>query len=172
MGGHKRNSPVSVVFTAPIWDIRGEKNVSFHTLVRLAQALGITLSQLVAEENVAGQKRGNNQGKTAIRGDDLGGIVRELNCRRTTLRETAAVLDDVIAGLRQQKASSKLTRVALSSAGPDGVFATSRTDNRAMHKTLANIGFLPVGRLYESSRRPVKPQLFTRAPHPTATETT
>ena len=84
---------------------RGEKNVSFHTLLKLAEALGISVSELVADERAGVPTRMKRGAKTpkAIQGDDLDGIVRELNNRRITLEETAGVLKKVADALRKRK---------------------------------------------------------------------
>jgi len=88
---------------------RGEKNVSFNTLVRLAEALEITVSELVSDERKAASQRAGakRSAKPArgITGDDLEGIVRELNYRRTALEETAGVLRDVADALRKRSNS-------------------------------------------------------------------
>ena len=84
---------------------RGEKNVSFNTLVRLAEALEISVSELVSDDRRpagASTKRRVKPGKT-ITGDDISGIVRELNYRRTALEETADLLKDVAEALRKRR---------------------------------------------------------------------
>lgn len=55
-----------------------------------------------------------------------------------------------------------LSQAALSLADGCGVFATSRTDNVAMHRALANLGFLPSGSIYHSQHGGHRLQLFTR----------
>ena len=42
------------------------------------------------------------------------------------------------------------------------IFATSRTDNDAMHRSLERSGFVRDGKPYASDRRPDKLQLFVR----------
>jgi transcriptional regulator with XRE-family HTH domain len=85
---------------------RGEKNVSFNTLVRLADALGITLSELLAEESSrAVKKRAPRQ--PALSPDDLGGVVRELNQRRIALEETAGALKALTEVLRTRQKRSE-----------------------------------------------------------------
>jgi hypothetical protein len=86
---------------------RGEKNVSFHTRVRLADALGITISELVANEGTSKRPatRRNPERKpvSATRSDDLDGMVWELNHRRLALEQTAHFLKDVVEALRKRK---------------------------------------------------------------------
>jgi transcriptional regulator with XRE-family HTH domain len=82
---------------------RGEKNVSFNTLERLAEALGITPSELLSNDAKPTNKRtaATKTGRSSsIRSGNLNGIIRELNRRRTTLEETAGVLRDVAEALR------------------------------------------------------------------------
>ena len=58
--------------------------------------------------------------------------------------------------------SSKLVSTALSAAPGAGVFATSRSDNTPMHRTLEHLSFIRVGCPYESSRSSHQIQLFIR----------
>lgn len=46
----------------------------------------------------------------------------------------------------------------------EGIFATSRSDNVAMHRTLQRLGFQRVGRDWPSGQNPAKLWLFARAP--------
>lgn len=57
----------------------------------------------------------------------------------------------------------RLSQVALTSAGDDGVFATSRADNTPMHKVLTKLGFARAGEAYPSSYGNHYLELFTRA---------
>lgn len=57
-----------------------------------------------------------------------------------------------------------LSQAALSQAGNCGVFATSRTDNVAMHRVLTNLGFEQTGSAYPSAHGDHHLQLFTRVP--------
>ncbi|MGI0134220.1 MAG: GNAT family N-acetyltransferase, partial [Candidatus Micrarchaeaceae archaeon] len=63
---------------------------------------------------------------------------------------------------RRQGQSFWLAKDLLTVAGKRGVFATSRTDNVAMHKTLAKLSFSPVGHPYLSPRGGYELQLFIR----------
>lgn len=66
----------------------------------------------------------------------------------------------VMPSARGRGFSVDLTREALSAAGAAGVFATSRSDNIAMHRALAKFGFEPVGEPYPSDRGDYQLQLF------------
>ncbi|MGY0613431.1 GNAT family N-acetyltransferase [Luteimonas sp. A501] len=57
-----------------------------------------------------------------------------------------------------------LSQAALALAGDNGVFATSRTENIAMHCTLAKLGFVASGSTYPSQHGGHHLQLFTRVP--------
>ena len=57
-----------------------------------------------------------------------------------------------------------LSQAALALAGVHGVFATSRTDNVAMHRALAKLGFVASGSAYPSQHGGHHLQLFTRVP--------
>jgi transcriptional regulator with XRE-family HTH domain len=85
---------------------RGEKNVSFNTLVRLADALGITLPELLAEN---GSRSGKKKApRPAIRRlDSLTRVIRELNQRRIALEETAGALKAVTEVLRTRQKRSE-----------------------------------------------------------------
>lgn len=56
--------------------------------------------------------------------------------------------------------SRKLVEAALASAEKQNVFATSRTDNKAMHKTLLKFGFSKEGRPYRSGMSEHNLELF------------
>src|SRR5690606_42007400 len=57
-----------------------------------------------------------------------------------------------------------LSQAALSFAGTCGVFATSRTDNPALHRTLVHLGFVQSGSAYPPQHGGHHLQLFTRVP--------
>ena len=84
---------------------RGEKNVSYNTLLRLAEALKITVSELVSDDHRPDasqpKRRATRRGRTMLT-DDLEGIVRELNFRRTSLEEAALALRNVTVALRKR----------------------------------------------------------------------
>lgn len=65
---------------------------------------------------------------------------------------------------RGRKLSVELTRCALEAAGANGVFATSRTDNAAMHATLRRFGFDPAGLPWQSSRGHYDLRVFLKKP--------
>lgn len=81
---------------------RGEKNVSFNTLARLADALDISLSELVAEDGAQTRKK-PPRGHSRLRLEDLNDIVRELTQRRISLEETGRVLKVVTEALRSRE---------------------------------------------------------------------
>ncbi len=68
----------------------------------------------------------------------------------------------IMPSARGRRFSVDLTRTALASAGTDGVFSTSRTDNPDMHATLAKFQFVPAGKSWASDRDDHKVQLFVR----------
>jgi GNAT superfamily N-acetyltransferase len=68
----------------------------------------------------------------------------------------------VMPSARGRGFSRDLTQAALTAAGTAGVFATSRTDNIAMHKALLKFGFQSAGEPYQSERGDYKLQLFLR----------
>jgi hypothetical protein len=87
---------------------RGEKNLSFNTLVRLSEALSITLPELLSETQTD-TKPSKASSKTRPRNaasrdlhyeDDLSSIIRELNMQRDTLAEAAGALKNVAKSLR------------------------------------------------------------------------
>lgn len=86
---------------------RGEKNVSFNTLVRLAEALGITLPELLTEAAPGKKRPAKTTGKQrrSVNADDLGGLVRELLRQRENLDKAAGVLTDVANALRVHERS-------------------------------------------------------------------
>lgn len=88
---------------------RGEKNVSFTTLVRLSGALGITVSELLSEERNAAtktvRKRRNKQPS------DVPEIIRELNRQRNVLESTSSVLKELAHGLRVHESKSRRKRI-------------------------------------------------------------
>lgn len=63
---------------------------------------------------------------------------------------------------RGRKYSQAVSSAALSKSDGRGVFATSRTDNAAMHATLTRLGFRPAGSAYRSQRGNQVLQLFLR----------
>ena len=83
---------------------RGEKNVSFNTLSRLADALGISLAELVSHEGKSPSKKSLATRKAvppaATNTGDIEGVIRELDRRRMALEETAGVLKDLSEALR------------------------------------------------------------------------
>lgn len=56
--------------------------------------------------------------------------------------------------------SCLLSRAAIAASNGAGVFATSRTDNVAMHRSLGKVGFVPVGKTYVSGRSKHSLQVF------------
>ena len=89
---------------------RGEKNVSFNTLVRLAQALGIALPELLSEVAAGRKAPAKTTGKRnrTVDANDLGGLARELLQQRANLDQAAGVLTDVANALRlRQRSLSK-----------------------------------------------------------------
>jgi transcriptional regulator with XRE-family HTH domain len=82
---------------------RGEKNVSFNTLVRLSEALGITLPELLSAQ----RKRANKPRKAdATTKDDLPGIIQELNGQRQILEQSAGALKNIANALRSHERQS------------------------------------------------------------------
>lgn len=55
-----------------------------------------------------------------------------------------------------------LSSAALAEGQGDGVFATSRADNAAMHRSLVRAGFEATGEPFRSSRGPYSLQIFLR----------
>ena len=56
----------------------------------------------------------------------------------------------IIPSARGCQLSLPLCRSLIEAVVTQGVFATSRTENGAMHRTLSKLGFLPVGAAYKS----------------------
>lgn len=71
---------------------------------------------------------------------------------------------------RGHKYSTDLTRAAVAVSGGKGIFATSSTENRAMHASLRKCGFSAVGKAYASERGEHTLQVFTRRPGSDATD--
>jgi hypothetical protein len=67
----------------------------------------------------------------------------------------------VMPSVRGRRFSFDLTREALAGVS-DGVFATSRSDNTAMHATLGKFEFLPEGAEWKSRRGDYHLKLFVR----------
>jgi GNAT superfamily N-acetyltransferase len=63
---------------------------------------------------------------------------------------------------RSRGLSLSLSQAALTQSGGAGVFATSRTDNFPMHRSLAKVGFRPAGNPYPSGRAKHLLQVFVR----------
>lgn len=63
---------------------------------------------------------------------------------------------------RGKKYSSLISDAVLAAAGTAGVFATSRTSNFPMHRTLDRLGFVRSGKAYVSRRGSHELQLFVR----------
>ena len=88
---------------------RGEKNLSFSTLVRLSDALGMTLPELLADVRTGAEPlKGKAASKTTpriaasngARGYDLPGIIHELSVQRGNLEEAADALKNMANALR------------------------------------------------------------------------
>lgn len=77
----------------------------------------------------------------------------------------------ILPSARGRRLSLPLCRSLIDAAVTQGVFATSRTDNDGMHKTLSKLGFLPAGAAYPSPRGNHQLQAFLRhATQPCAPE--
>lgn len=63
---------------------------------------------------------------------------------------------------RGQGFSLLLSQAALSASNGAGVFATSRTENIAMHRSLAKLGFVAVGNSFSSGNGKHSLQVFVR----------
>jgi len=63
---------------------------------------------------------------------------------------------------RGRKLSSLAVASLVSSLGGQSAYATSRTDNHAMHVAMKNAGFVTVGNAYASDRRNASMRLFIR----------
>lgn len=68
----------------------------------------------------------------------------------------------VLPEARRKGLSLLLSQAALASSGGAGVFATSRTENLAMHRSLAKLGFVPAGKAFASGRGKHSVQVFVR----------
>lgn len=68
----------------------------------------------------------------------------------------------VLPEARENGFSLLLSRAALAESKGAGVFATSRTDNIAMHSTLAKVGFVATGNAFVSRRGKHSLQVFIR----------
>lgn len=88
---------------------RGEKNLSFSTLVRLSDALEITVSELLSEERSSATKTIRQSRKNQP--TDLPGIIRELNRQRNVLESTGSVLKQLAQGLRVHESKSRRKRM-------------------------------------------------------------
>ena len=63
---------------------------------------------------------------------------------------------------RRKGLSLSLSQAALTSSAGAGVFATSRTENVAMHRSLTKLGFVPAGNAFASGRGKHSVQVFVR----------
>lgn len=63
---------------------------------------------------------------------------------------------------RRKGLSLSLSQAALAASASTGVFATSRTDNIAMHRSLAKLGFKATGNSFTSGRGKHSLQVFVR----------
>lgn len=63
---------------------------------------------------------------------------------------------------RNRRLSVPLCRPLIEAAVSQGVFATSRTENDGMHRTLCKLGFIPAGAAYKSPRGSHQLQAFLR----------
>jgi GNAT superfamily N-acetyltransferase len=68
----------------------------------------------------------------------------------------------VMPDARGKGLSLALSEAVLASSADAGVFATSRTDNNPMHRTLIKLGFQPAGKSFTSGRGKHVLQVFTR----------
>jgi GNAT superfamily N-acetyltransferase len=68
----------------------------------------------------------------------------------------------VLPELRGKGFSLLLSQAALADSNGAGVFATSRTDNIAMHRSLAKLGFVATGNPFASGRGKHSVQVFIR----------
>jgi len=66
----------------------------------------------------------------------------------------------VLLSARGHKLSQFVVKEALSSITGAGIFATSRSDNLPMHRSLERFGFVRLGRVYTSDRGNHQLQLF------------
>ncbi len=89
---------------------RGEKNLSFSTLLRLADALGIGLPELLSDRRaskVAVKGAGRGMASRSMRPrpnpEDLSALIRELENQREILVKSADCLGDAAKVLRTYK---------------------------------------------------------------------
>jgi len=68
----------------------------------------------------------------------------------------------ILPSARRRKLSAALCRPLVSLAEGKGIFATSRTDNGPMHRTLERLGFKRVGKEWPSKENNAKLALFVR----------
>ena len=68
----------------------------------------------------------------------------------------------VLPEARGKSYSHLLSHAALAESKGSGVFATSRTDNIAMHRSLAKVGFVSIGNPFVSGRGKHSLQVFVR----------
>lgn len=88
---------------------RGEKNVSFNTLVRLSEALGITLPELLSGQRKRPYKAAQ-KARTSASIDSLSGVIRELTHQQETLEKSAVVLKHLASALRTDERHSAKVR--------------------------------------------------------------
>lgn len=93
--------------------------------------------------------------------------------RRRVSSESGAMLSEtefpyelgwvfVSQGARGQGLSLLLSQASIAASKGAGIFATSRTDNIAMHRSLEKVGFMSVGKPYVSGRRKHSLLVFVR----------
>ena len=70
----------------------------------------------------------------------------------------------VLPSARGRGLSLPVCQGAVEAAGASGIFATSRTRNRAMHKTLEKLGFVTAGNEYPSANGKGRLRVFLRRP--------
>jgi GNAT superfamily N-acetyltransferase len=70
----------------------------------------------------------------------------------------------VLPSARRSGCSGLLVAAATNATNRMGIFATSRTDNVPMHRTLEKFGFNKVGKTYPSDLGHTQLELFIRAP--------
>lgn len=68
----------------------------------------------------------------------------------------------VLPSARGRRLAAALCRPLVSLAEGKGIFATSRTDNATMHRTLAKLGFKRVGKEWASKENDAELALFVR----------
>lgn len=72
----------------------------------------------------------------------------------------------VDSAFRGQGISLALSHAAIAASSGEGVFATSRSDNAAMHRSLVKVGLVPAGQQYASGRGKHLLQVFIRHAQP------